>query len=445
MRALFGIRFAPKVRAVRVGVVSVALILVATPPANAEPRAAKVPAVAPLTFESAVWRGLPERGRQLFTQFAQVAQTFSRHAADIWATSFRPDKMPHVLGALPAERASAPGYAYAIGHPRPAELGRATSVDLPRELGLPPVYRIDDGPVLGKLAEIPFYEVDDAGVVSFNYGKGADFDPATWLLSRIDVHEAFHHYQGRFRPAVEQAPDPLRFPRGPAEVHGLGLLEDRVLAADSASPRELLRMFLAVRAARYELEPGVRALERQQDQWEGTARFTEDRYVELGGQQPEHDDAIPHDRTELFFHLAGNRSYAVGSSIGRLLEQVSGPAWRELVAAGAAPHEAAVALVGEPNAGERASLVQAAKEAFGYPELLDKVTQADFPNLRPGEQPQEPESPTPNPPAVWPEELADTGVPVWPMLGAAILLLGVGGLALRRRGPIGSTTEGSGE
>ncbi|GAA2840717.1 hypothetical protein [Crossiella cryophila] len=360
------------------GAAVAALTLAGAAPASA----AAIPVVQPLVFDSPGWRALPLSDRQLFTQFAHVATTFTRHAAGVWAPSFRPDRMPRVIGALPegAGPGTRPRYAYAIGHPDPAKLGTATPVDLPRELGLPAVHRITDGPALDKLRDLPFYEVDDAAVVHFNYGTGASFDPGTWLLSRIDVHEAFHHFQSTFRPAVPGQPNPLDFPRGPAAVHALALLEDRVLAAPGPA-RERLRTFLAIRATRYAMVPAVVDLERQQDQWEGTARFAEDRYVELGGQTVVHEDQTPTDRRGLFFHFAGNRSYAVGTATGRLLEQLTGEGWRCLIAEGNAPADAAAKLVGTPEGADRERLIELAKQRHDYPALLARVTAADLPGL----------------------------------------------------------------
>ncbi|MDP0398096.1 hypothetical protein [Tsukamurella strandjordii] len=353
-------------------------------PAPAPPPARSDTVVQPRAFDSKVWQSLPETDRQLFTQLAFITRTFTERAGEIWAPAFRPDRQPRVLGALPAG-AKKPTYAYAIGHPNPTALGKATPVDLPKELGLQPVYRIDSGPGIDALAEVPFFAVDN-GVISYNYGPGArdTWDPTKWLLSRVDVHEAFHTYQGTFGLAPGQE-DPMTYPRDPASVHALALVEDRVLAqpattADDA--RATLRSFLALRATRYQQQPGVRAVEREQESYEGTARFAEDAFVTEGGQDDDHPNRVPDDSRDLFNYLTGNRSYQVGAVLGRLLERTNGTAWRDRIVAGASPYEAVQQFIGDPAPEERDRLVAAAKQQYGYDQLLDKVIRADLPSVR---------------------------------------------------------------
>ncbi|WP_137875440.1 hypothetical protein [Rhodococcus sp. Q] len=329
---------------------------------------------------------------------SEVYRTFSRHSAEIWSENYRLDQ-----GVIMAADAGSddgtinPQYLYTIGHPHPETLGtNPTSVDLPRELGLPPVYRIDDGPVLEKIRDeslIYEYEGAYAGVYSPHQQPGSRaYGADNRLLMLGYVHEWFHVFQGgdQFSQIPSESggtTDLSTYPREPADVHGLALVEDCVLAEQADTheeARDLLRTFLAIRATRWQTQPGVRDKEASGEQMEGLGRYVDDLFARYAGYKVvyEDDQQRSAEPKPLFVSIAAGRSYNTGSAIGRLLQQATGNSeWRTLVASGLTPSEAAARLLGEPAGAERERLVEQAKTDHSYSEQLKAVENANFPDL----------------------------------------------------------------
>lgn len=203
----------------------------------------------------------------------------------------------------------------------------------------------------------------------YDYGPAEpSISPADWLLAEADVHESFHAYQLRFRGADRPQADLAQYPRSPAEVHALALVEDQVLAQSAASAddaRRILRTFTAIRATRNEKQPAIRAIEYDQERYEGTARYVQSRFALAVGQPPASIAAAPGAPPDLLRYLSGNRSYALGSAVGLLLGLGYGDGWRRLVADEASAPQAAAGLVGPISAGERDRLVADAAQRYG--------------------------------------------------------------------------------
>ncbi|MGW3958023.1 hypothetical protein ACWEKM_45855 [Streptomyces sp. NPDC004752] len=345
--------------------------------------------IEPAEFDSPVWRDLPLLDRQFFTGLSQVFATFCKHARTIWG-DYRPDRTQMVCPYWPGGDAS-PDYAYVLNSRQPTSTGDAQPVNLPGALGLGAVYRITRGAGMdaAKSPSGTVSSADIAGVptllIGFTTSQPGMLVFSEWLATRVMVHEAFHQYQSTWKPfpGPAEQPNPTDYPRD-TENAALALLEDAVLNWPPDQPpltaAKALRTYLAIRATRQDRLPEVAWRDGFYQRGEGTARFAEDRYVRLSGQQLADRSRDLTTGPALLVWLGRTRGYPVGASCGELLESVDGPRWRTRMSQGDCPADVAARVIGVPTADHRDRLVAEAKEALDYAKLLDMVRRADLPD-----------------------------------------------------------------
>lgn len=212
-----------------------------------------------------------------------------------------------------------------------------------------------------------------------------------WDVHTI-VHERFHVYQetGFAAPQYGQ-----RASEPDAGDLALAALEQRALksALQAAAPAEsarFARQFLAVRAERYARLPDSSAVETDQERMEGMAQYIEENLMARPDVAPVPGDVIPLitrrlDRFPTIDDMEKGRYYGTGAAQGLLLDRAGHAGWKELVSAGAAPHDL-LALSYPVSSGTGQALLVEAKAEHGYADLLRTGTQvaADFQALKAG-------------------------------------------------------------
>ena len=204
------------------------------------------------------------------------------------------------------------------------------------------------------------------------------------------VHERFHVYQEKDFAATQHS---QRTSEPDAEDLALAALEQRALksalqTADPAGSARFARQFLAVRAERYARLPDSGDVETEQERTEGMAQYIEENLMARPDVAPVPGGVIPLitrrlDRFPTIDDMEKGRYYATGAAQGLLLDRAGHAGWKELVSAGAAPHEL-LALSYPMSSGTGQALLAEAKAEHGYNDLLRTGTQvaADFQSLK---------------------------------------------------------------
>ena len=206
------------------------------------------------------------------------------------------------------------------------------------------------------------------------------------------IHERFHIYQEKGFAATQYG---QRASEPDAEDLALAALEQRALksALQAAAPAEsarFARQFLAVRAERYTRLPDSGDVETDQERTEGMAQYIEENLMARPDVAPVPGGVIPLitrrlDRFPTIDDMEKGRYYATGAAQGLLLDRAGHAGWKELVSAGAAPHEL-LALSYPMSSGTGQALLAEAKAEHGYNDLLrtGKQVAADFQSLKAG-------------------------------------------------------------
>jgi hypothetical protein len=181
------------------------------------------------------------------------------------------------------------------------------------------------------------------------------YHPSAEIVLEMLYHEGFHAYQlERFkdipgaRPGFGGSLAPVRLAGSPEAYEALAEAERQALAAALVAPSRdsvwsELRRYLDLRARRAALAPDAQAVERWEEQTEGTADYVGKLCAAYAiGAGREHARArVRQGLAERQPALAGGRpskwrAYAVGAALGLLLDDLAGDGWREAVGAGTA-------------------------------------------------------------------------------------------------------------
>ena len=276
--------------------------------------------------------------RAVFQSLADLFDQFRHRADEIWTGDYRLDRMPLLLVR---EEEGQDRYGFLINHPRPAALG-GVEEDLPANLKLPPIYRLDPLPEKNRIAAIPHFDfsvqLGGTGTFVLKYsaellGLSDDFantgyefmDEPSELpqsdggLTATDrevmdeqaafpelaegdfmvadrqfmaeqwalylAHEVFHSFQlDNWNEQIGDQ-DTADYPLDEAHL-ALIMLETAALraAVDARSEparAEHTRLFIAVREERMGRYAEVQSLDLPQEQMEGTAKYMEHRLGSL--------------------------------------------------------------------------------------------------------------------------------------------------------------------
>lgn len=289
------------------------------------------------------WLALDVLDRQLFTQLAEVTETFGSRGHQIWGLGFRPDTLPLILARGLADNIS---YAYTLNVDAVYALDpNASRVQTPESLGLPAIYRISGAACVAfeLTEEMPAqFAFDVAGqdclVLSYT---ATEAHASSWEFARFLVHESFHHFQifqamwrtpVGFDPCLPRVGDPLD---AAIAVREQWYLEAAVLQDSGQAAKQLASKFLDLRTRRHDRRPELEAIERGYEQIEGSARYVENAYARVNGrpmrlvvpaaEQVDHED----------FATIG-RHYRVGARAMELLDRFDQP-WRHRFVEGEDP------------------------------------------------------------------------------------------------------------
>ena len=323
--------------------------------------------------------------REVFQALSQVFDQFQRSADKIWTEDYRLDRMPILLVREEQERDL---YGFLINHPAPGELGGVPE-DIPGNLGLPTIYRLNPLPRKNRIAKIAHFTFSEdlAGTDTFILKYSAEdfsgFDDSdsefmaeNWRLYL--VHETFHTFQFQGWNDKMGNQDIAGYPLD--ETHlALIMLETAALRAavdsrDKSTRTENTRMFIAVREERMKLHTEVEYLDLPQEQIEGTAKYVEHRMGSLLGfghtnlntfanadimTMPE----MPESRIRV--HAAFDRFYGTGAALCYLIENFAVKDWKTQVADGLSPYEVLRDRFALSDSDMKA-LLASAKEAYGF-------------------------------------------------------------------------------
>lgn len=327
---------------------------------------------------------LDEIDSSLFEQLSKIYQLFAESINQIWTSDYRLDLDPLLL--IRVDENGDAQYGYIVNHPEPESFEGAQLVDLPDDLNLPPVYRLNEIPNAKRLENVPFfdfaYPANGTDVYMMKY-TDPDDDPFMsptnfdWIL--FFAHEGFHRYQMNAWEIPDSMQDVKNYPLNADNIALIYLENHLLLDALSASDSELddiLQQFIAVRSLRIEQWEEVALLDNPQEAAEGTARYIETQISEVASirseGQPSMEDYLiislntkEHIRDELAF----GRFYSTGAALSTLMDRL-GRDWKAQIEAGKTQYDV---LSEYYKLTDAVTLVEEAKEAYDFPALYENA------------------------------------------------------------------------
>jgi hypothetical protein len=324
----------------------------------------------------------------LFESLDETFEAFRTTSDQIWTSDYRLDETPMLLVRSDGQHDL---YAYLINHPDPANVESAQLVELPAELNLPPVYRLDTLPNPDILAQRPnfdfFFYINDTVVYMMKYTSesSSPSSPISEVWNLFLTHEVFHAYQLTNWNRAVSPQDTANYPLTEENI-ALALLENRLLvealSADTDAARTTaLHQFTAVRNLRMEMWEAVALLDNPQETIEGIARYIEHRLGELldHGQtnfstfdrELSIFEASSENQRSVAELYAFGRFYSTGAALSYLLD-LQGIDWKEQVAEGATLYDILEANFDLSN---RDTLVEQAKVVHDYATLSEIAAQ----------------------------------------------------------------------
>lgn len=181
------------------------------------------------------------------------------------------------------------------------------------------------------------------------------YHPSAEIVLEMLYHEGFHAHQWEHftnvpgaRPGFGSNLAPVRLAGSAEAYETLAEAERQALAAALVAPsrdsvRVVLRGYLDLRARRAALAPDAQAVERWEEQTEGTADYVGKLCAAyaIGGGREHARARVRQGLAERQRALVGGRpskwrAYAVGAALGLLLDDLEGDGWRGAVGAGTA-------------------------------------------------------------------------------------------------------------
>jgi hypothetical protein len=179
------------------------------------------------------------------------------------------------------------------------------------------------------------------------------YHPSAEIVLEMLYHEGFHAHQWVHftnvpgaRPGFGGNLAPVRLEGSPEAYEALAEAERQALAAALVAPsrdsaRSVLRSYLDLRERRAALAPDAQAVERWEEQREGTADYVGKLCAAyaIGAGREHARTRVRHALAERQPALARGRpskwrAYAVGAALGLLLDDLTGDSWRGAVGAG---------------------------------------------------------------------------------------------------------------
>ncbi|MEL6981878.1 MAG: hypothetical protein AAFO29_05595 [Actinomycetota bacterium] len=321
------------------------------------------------------WGDLDQVDQQLFTVLSQVNEIFRTQAADIWDSEYRFDQIP--MGFAHTADGGEITAMYLLNSPDAASLP-GTGVPLDASLGLGEVYSLESPNDLVAPDNREFFDFDaDIGGTStllfFLPEDDIFLNPSTWAFARFVVHEAFHRHQLVDANWDQDDVDETPYPRD-VENAALAQLEDEVVnamvsATETDQVRRHLAQLVAIRETRSDMF-GVGNRAAVQELLEGTARYVENRYAEVSG-----NDGGWAASTESSLQWVGfGRFYSSGAGMGWALDEL-GVAFKDEAAKGTPLIDLAREAVGDLDT---TIVVEEAKAEFDFETLVSAAESADL-------------------------------------------------------------------
>jgi hypothetical protein len=176
------------------------------------------------------------------------------------------------------------------------------------------------------------------------------YHPSAEIVLEMLYHEGFHAYQWEHfanvpgaRPAFGSSLAPVRLEGSAADFEAMAEAERQALSAALVAPspdslRALLRTYLSTRARRALLAPEAQAVERWEEQNEGTAQYVGEFCAAqaIGAGRDRVRARIRQQLSEPYPALRLGRpskwrAYAVGAALGLLLDELGVQGWKRAV------------------------------------------------------------------------------------------------------------------
>lgn len=303
------------------------------------------------TTATVLFKALPASSYQRLdrtdrTAFDQLADVFSASAAlpdRLWTSDYRYDRQPLVLLRTDGAKSPLWRYAYLINMSEVVDTSGMQKVSFPDHAALRDVYVSNTfglaTPGLWMPGDFTWLDVGGIEVLGFKFHDGmlGDDPPAGLPFATFAMHEAFHvGKQAGWRYDVDGDPAVFDFPHTPEHRRLLAAefaILDRVSTADAAEFPQLAADLAAIRAARYQTWPQVKAQD-DVEAIEGTATYFERAYQRIAAPDSAEAGVTFVDWLESAWDepvddsgLTRNVYYATGAQLGLLLDRVA-PSWK---------------------------------------------------------------------------------------------------------------------
>lgn len=337
--------------------------------------------------------------RNMLNQLSQVYKTYNDKPQHIWKAEYIFDHVPLVLTPSKHNNGIIHTYSYVIGLEKVKKSTFAKEIEMPEEMGLPPVYRVSSLSPSLIYSWLPvrfaFHDVGDEHAAFFKYTPEV-IEPASAEQSfkYFLMHELFHEYrQVPVWKNVNELYSSIYVQERNKEQYQLLLTELAILdkANDTSNKKELLNIlndFITVREARYnkfeymEQEKAVETLE-------GCAQYVEYQYsnqigefvgppVTVKGQNYKFADVFSKETVQNFIaegsldsFMDKNLYYYVGSLEGVLLDNLE-INWKDRVENGEFIYDILRDEVRKQVGGDRKGL-ENIKNEYGYNNLEEQA------------------------------------------------------------------------
>lgn len=308
--------------------------------------------VATVATAAAVFRALPgdsyagldETDRTAFDQLTEGYSAFATQPEAIWTAEYRYDREPLVLLRTDSQKNPLWRYAYLINMSGLVDTSGMKKVSFPDNPYLDDVYVSNTfgvtEPAVWRPANFVYLTVDKVDVLAFKFHQGmlGENPPEGLPFSTFLMHEAFHvNKQAQWTYDADSEARVFDFPHN-SEHHELLKTEfsilDRLTISDAAAYPQLAADLAAIRAARYQKWPQLKAQDNA-EAIEGPATYLERAFrqvvpekspptgtgfvewLEKAWDEPEEDSGLSY-----------GVYYGTGAQLGVLLDTIA-PTWKQ--------------------------------------------------------------------------------------------------------------------
>ena len=237
------------------------------------------------------YNSLSDMDKNMLNQISQVYEIYSNNSKEIWKEDYKLNESGFIFTPVKKANGVLHSYSYVIGVNNFKNSIFATEITMPKELNLPPVYRVSFlSPTLIKEwlpINFRFTNIDNKQVSSFKYNPiNTEFQDRENSFKYFLMHEIFHQYrQVPLWKNVDDLSSSIFINERDSEQYQLLITELAILdKAQSAKTKDELRNilndFIILRDFRYDRFNDMKE-EKKVETLEGTAQYIEYKYSSL--------------------------------------------------------------------------------------------------------------------------------------------------------------------